>query len=56
MRKMLKVADGAFFIPSYPEQTVILAFSPALSQQVVANDDETETVEEANEEPQLSRR
>jgi hypothetical protein len=42
MAKILKVADGAFFVPSYSEQTILPAYSTQTTIQSLAFGDQTE--------------
>jgi hypothetical protein len=38
-KKMVKIADGAFFVPSYPELTVITYQQGTFTQTVVTRDE-----------------
>ena len=48
MQKIIKVGDGAYFVPSYSEQTVLLFQEDIYTQSVIGSPEET-IVDEAKE-------
>lgn len=45
-RQVRKVAEGAYFLASYSEQTII-GFQPGITNQTIVSEEETEELEAA---------
>jgi hypothetical protein len=48
MAKIVKIADGAFFVPSYSEQTILPAYSTQMTIQSLGTGDQTEEPKESD--------
>jgi hypothetical protein len=56
MGKILKVADGAFFVPSYSDQTILRAYSTATTIQSFGSGDQIEESKEGDLQQQLDQK
>lgn len=36
MAKIERIAETAYFVPAYSEQTIVVAFQPTISNQIIA--------------------
>jgi hypothetical protein len=55
MGKILKIADGAFFVPSYSEQTILRAYSTETTIQSFGFGEQTEEPTESEPQEKLDR-